>query len=46
MIVTDNTYPNTARLFSSTFTGNAETPFDFFMARRVRSTPPLSPPHP
>lgn len=33
MIMTDNTYPNTARIFSSTFTGNADMPFDFFMSR-------------
>jgi len=33
MIQTDNTYPNTARVFSGTFTGNADMPFDFFMSR-------------
>jgi len=33
MIMTDNTYPNTARLFSATFTGNADMPYDFFMSR-------------
>jgi len=33
MIQTDNTYPNTARVFSSTFTGNADMPYDFFMSR-------------
>jgi len=33
MIMTDNTYPNTARIFSSTFTGNADMPYDFFMSR-------------
>ena len=33
MIQTDNTYPNTARIFSSTFTGNADMPYDFFMSR-------------
>ena len=33
MIMTDNTYPNTARLFSASFTGNADMPFDFFMSR-------------
>jgi len=33
MIMTDNNYPNTARIFSSTFTGNADLPYDFFMSR-------------
>ena len=33
MIQTDNMYPNTARIFSSTFTGNADMPYDFFMSR-------------
>ena len=33
MIQTDNTYPNTARIFSSSFTGNADMPYDFFMSR-------------
>merc|ERR1719199_2273688 len=33
MIQTDNTYPNTARIFSSDFTGNADMPYDFFMSR-------------
>jgi len=33
MIMTDNTYPNTARIFSSNQTGNADMPFDFFMSR-------------
>jgi len=33
MIQTDNNYPNTARIFSSSFTGNADMPFDFFMSR-------------
>ena len=33
MIQTDNTYPNTARIFTSDFTGNADMPFDFFMSR-------------
>jgi len=33
MIVTDNAYPNTARIYSSSFTGNADLPFDFFMSR-------------
>jgi len=33
MIMTDNTYPNTARIFSADFTGNADMPYDFFMSR-------------
>jgi len=33
MIVTDNMYPNTARIMSSDFTGNADLPYDFFMSR-------------
>jgi len=33
MIQTDNTYPNTARIFTADFTGNADMPFDFFMSR-------------
>jgi len=33
MIHTDNTYPNTARIYTSLFTGNADMPFDFFMSR-------------
>ena len=33
MIQTDNQYPNTARIYSGTFTGNADMPFDFFMSR-------------
>jgi len=33
MIVTDNAYPNTARIYSASFTGNADLPFDFFMSR-------------
>ena len=33
MVMTDNMYPNTARLFSATFTGNADMPYDFFMSR-------------
>jgi len=33
MIVTDNMYPNTARIFGSDFTGNADLPYDFFMSR-------------
>ena len=33
MIQTDNMYPNTARVFTDSFTGNADMPFDFFMSR-------------
>ena len=33
MIQTDNTYPNTAKIFSATYTGNADMPYDFFMSR-------------
>jgi len=33
MIMTDNNYPNTAKIFSSEFCGNADMPFDFFMSR-------------
>lgn len=33
MIQTDNMYPNTARVFTSGFTGNADMPYDFFMSR-------------
>jgi len=33
MIATDNMYPNTAKIYSKGFTGNADMPFDFFMSR-------------
>jgi len=33
MVQTDNMYPNTARIYSATFTGNADMPYDFFMSR-------------
>ena len=33
MISTDNMYPNTAKIFSKNFTGNADLPYDFFMSR-------------
>jgi len=33
LIMTDNMYPNTARIMSSSFTGNADLPYDFFMSR-------------
>lgn len=33
MIQTDNSYPNTARIYSASFTGNADMPYDFFMSR-------------
>ena len=33
MVQTDNNYPNTARLYTSSFTGHADMPYDFFMSR-------------
>merc|ERR1712129_134415 len=33
MIATDNVYPNTAKIFKSDFTGNADMPYDFFLSR-------------
>jgi hypothetical protein len=33
MIQTDNVYPNTARIYKSHFTGNADMPYDFFLSR-------------
>jgi predicted dehydrogenase len=33
MIQTDNVYPNTAKIFKNSFTGNADMPFDFFLSR-------------
>lgn len=33
MIQTDNVYPNTAKIFRSDFTGNADMPYDFFLSR-------------
>jgi len=33
MIQTDNVYPNTARIFKTDFTGNADMPYDFFLSR-------------
>jgi len=33
MIQTDNMYPNTARVYTQDFTGNADMPYDFFMSR-------------
>ena len=33
MIRTDNNYPNTARIYTEAFTGNADMPYDFFMSR-------------
>lgn len=33
MIQTDNVYPNTAKIFKSDFTGNADMPYDFFLSR-------------
>merc|ERR1711937_375364 len=33
MIQTDNVYPNTAKIYRSDYTGNADMPFDFFLSR-------------
>lgn len=33
MIETDNVYPNTAKIYNEDFTGNADMPHDFFLAR-------------
>ena len=33
MIQTDNVYPNTAKIYKSHFTGNADMPYDFFLSR-------------
>ena len=33
MVLTDNVYPNTAKIYKSDFTGNADMPFDFFLSR-------------
>jgi len=33
MVLTDNMYPNTAKLYLGDFTGNADMPYDFFMSR-------------
>jgi len=33
MIATDNVYPNTAKIYKTEFTGNADMPFDFFLSR-------------
>jgi len=33
MLMTDNMFPNTARIMSNKFCGNADMPFDFFMSR-------------
>lgn len=33
MIETDNLYPNSAKISTSAFTGNADLPFDFFLTR-------------
>merc|ERR1712224_964085 len=33
MIATDNVYPNTANIFTSTHTGHADLPYDFFLSR-------------
>mmetsp|Transcript_9881 Transcript_9881/g.12511 ORF Transcript_9881/g.12511 Transcript_9881/m.12511 type:complete len:442 (+) Transcript_9881:97-1422(+) len=33
MIATDNVYPNTAKIYKTQFTGNADMPYDFFLSR-------------
>ena len=33
MIATDNVYPNTAKIYKNSFTGNADMPYDFFLSR-------------
>ncbi len=33
MMMTDNMHPNTARIFTNEFVGNADLPYDFFMSR-------------
>jgi len=33
MIQTDNVYPNTAKIYRTDFTGNADMPYDFFLSR-------------
>lgn len=33
MILTENMYPSTAKIFKTDFTGNADMPFDFFLER-------------
>mmetsp|Transcript_87717 Transcript_87717/g.253335 ORF Transcript_87717/g.253335 Transcript_87717/m.253335 type:complete len:440 (+) Transcript_87717:132-1451(+) len=33
MVQTDNVYPNTAKIYKSDFTGNADMPYDFFLSR-------------
>lgn len=33
MVQTDNVYPNTAKIYKSDYTGNADMPFDFFLSR-------------
>lgn len=33
MIATDNVYPNTANIFTSSHTGHADLPYDFFLSR-------------
>ena len=33
MIMTENVYPSTARVYLKDFTGNADMPYDFFMSR-------------
>jgi hypothetical protein len=33
MVLTENMYPSTAKVFKPSFTGNADMPFDFFLQR-------------
>jgi len=33
MVATDNVYPNTAKIYKESFTGNADMPYDFFLSR-------------
>jgi len=35
MVMTDNMYPNTARVFTGDFVGMADLPYDFFMSRYI-----------
>jgi len=37
MIATDNVYPNTAKLYRTDFTGNADMPYDFFLSRYMEA---------
>jgi len=37
MIATDNVYPNTAKIYRESFTGNADMPYDFFLSRYIEA---------